>query len=49
VPVRAYVESHKLIEKTYMMQASYPVFDRVVPGPQCANSRTGHDSDLQRP
>lgn len=49
VPVRAYVESHKLIEKTYTMQAGYPGFDRAVLGPQCANSRTGHDSDLQRP
>jgi hypothetical protein len=39
VSVRADVESHKLIEKTYTMQASYTWFDRAVTGPQCANSR----------
>ena len=42
--MRAYVESHKLIEKTYTMEAGYPRFDRAVTGPQCANG-----PDLQRP
>jgi hypothetical protein len=34
VPLRAYVESHELIVKTYDMSAGYPGFERAVPGPQ---------------
>ncbi len=39
--MRAYVESHKLIEKTYTMEAGYPGFDRAVTGPHVRTAELG--------